>query len=77
MVVGGALGQLRRTDSGLAQRIEGLGEAIGLRNVLAHSYGIADDDVIWRTAESDAADLLRQLTALTAGAGPLDPPLQP
>ena len=66
LIVGEALSQLRRTDADPANRISGFAEATGLRNVLAHSYAVADDDLIWQTAKSDAPDLLRELTALIA-----------
>lgn len=66
LIIGEAMNQLRRVDPETAEHITGLGPAIGLRNVLAHSYATVDDDVIWRTVTNDLpslrADLVRAKT---------------
>jgi uncharacterized protein with HEPN domain len=47
-IVGEALSRLSRTDAALAQRIPGIGDIIGFRNVLIHGYATVDRVRVWR-----------------------------
>lgn len=63
-IVGEALSQLARLDSGLASRITELSDIIGLRNILVHGYAKVDLDRLWRVVHEDVPLLRAQLHAL-------------
>jgi uncharacterized protein with HEPN domain len=43
-------------------------EIIGMRNILVHGYDIVDSGTLWRTATSDAQDLIDRLRAILEAA---------
>lgn len=60
-ITGETLSQIRRKDPETAAAIPGTIEAIGLRNVHAHSYGTVDDDIVWRTITDELPALRASL----------------
>ncbi|HMR48925.1 MAG TPA: DUF86 domain-containing protein [Arachnia sp.] len=67
-IVGEALGKLRRIDPKTAERVPGLKDAVGLRNVLIHGYAEIVDERIYDTAINDLPRLADALTELLAEA---------
>lgn len=63
-IVGEALGRLRRVDPGTAARVPGLGNAVGMRNVLIHGYAEVVDERVFDTAMLDLPGLVDVLSAL-------------
>lgn len=63
-IIGEALTQLRQLDAGMADKIEGSRQAIGLRNILIHGYTDVDDEIVWRTLLDDLPALKRSVAAL-------------
>lgn len=68
-ILGEALGKLRRIDPETAERVPGLANAVGLRNVLIHGYAEVDDERIYDTAVKDLPMLTEALAQLMAEAG--------
>lgn len=68
-IIGEALGKLRRLDPGTAARIPGLGNAVGLKNVLIHGYAEVVDERVYDTAIEDLPALIDVVSALLAEAG--------
>jgi uncharacterized protein with HEPN domain len=64
LILGEALGRLRQHDPGLAARIAGLNQAIGLRHVLAHAYADIDDAIVWGVLTGPLPGMLLELEAL-------------
>jgi uncharacterized protein with HEPN domain len=69
-IIGEAANRLRRHDPEVAQRISGLGQAVGMRNVLVHAYDSVKYEKVWQTIQEsipilhDEVDaLLREITA--------------
>jgi uncharacterized protein with HEPN domain len=58
-IVGEALNRLTRDHPDLASQIPDIERIVGFRNVLAHGYGVVDDEVVWDVITTD----LPQLTA--------------
>ena len=65
-IAGDALGQLRKLDPALFQRIPQGHTVVAFRNVLAHGYASLDHDEVYKVATADAPALLRTLEALLA-----------
>jgi uncharacterized protein with HEPN domain len=65
-IAGDALGQLRRVDLVLFQRIPQGHKVVAFRNVLAHGYASLDHDEVYKVATGDAPALLRSLEAILA-----------
>ena len=63
-IVGEALSRLARADTGLAQRIPGISDIIGFRNVLIHGYATIDRARVWQTVQEDLPGLLATLNLL-------------
>ena len=68
-IIGEALSRLSRADAALTERIPGVGEIIGFRNVLIHGYATVDRARVWRTVQEDLPALLATLNALLAEIG--------
>lgn len=68
-IIGEALGKLRRLDPPTAARIPGLGNAVGLRNVLIHGYAEIVDERVYATAIDDLPGLVEVFAVLMAEAG--------
>ena len=63
-IAGDALGQLRKLDPALFDRIPEGPRVIAFRNVLAHGYASLDHDEVFKVATTDASTLLRVLDQL-------------
>ena len=74
LVVGEALSRLGRDAPELAARIPERGQAIGLRNYLAHEYDRIDHVMVWDTAVHHLPELQRTVEALLAELDSAPPP---
>lgn len=63
-IAGDALGQLRKLDPALFQRIPQGHKIVAFRNVLAHGYATLDHDEVYKAATTDAPVLLHSLEEL-------------
>jgi uncharacterized protein with HEPN domain len=63
-IAGDALGQLRKLDPTLFERIPQGHTVVAFRNVLAHGYATLDHDEVYQVATTDAPALLQSLEAL-------------
>ena len=63
-VAGDALGQVRKLDAGLFERIPEGPTIVAFRNVLAHGYATLDHRRVYDVAVSKVAALTRVLQAL-------------
>jgi uncharacterized protein with HEPN domain len=63
-IAGDALGQLRKLDPTLFQRIPEGPKVVAFRNVLAHGYASLNHDEVYKVATVDAPALLRSLEDL-------------
>lgn len=68
-IIGEALGKLRRLDPETAVRIPGLGNAVGVRNVLIHGYAEIVDERVYDTAVADLPELIDVLSVIMVEAG--------
>jgi uncharacterized protein with HEPN domain len=60
-ILGEALSQLAKATPELAARIPDLRRIVDFRNVLAHSYAIVDDAIVWAAVEHNVPALLTTL----------------
>lgn len=63
-ILGEALNRLRRTDPETATEVPDLGRIIGMRDVIAHEYGVVDHAIVWSVVDSRLASLAVQLAEL-------------
>ena len=63
-VLGEALNRIRRVDSETSQRIPGLAQIVGMRNIIAHDYGSIDCRLVWEAATTRVPDLVAVLALL-------------
>lgn len=63
-ILGEALKRLRRDDADTAARVPGLNRIVGMRNVLAHEYGVIDYEILWRLTTTEIPELIPILTQL-------------
>lgn len=64
IVIGEALGALRRMDPSLAMEIPDLARILAFRNVLIHGYAGVDDRLVWGAIERDPNTLRSSLARL-------------
>ncbi|MDY6055784.1 DUF86 domain-containing protein [Micrococcus sp.] len=60
-ILGEALNRLRRDDLATAQLIDGVDQAIGMRNILAHEYGVIDQAIVWSVVTRHLPSMADQL----------------
>lgn len=63
-VIGEALNQLSKVDSGLAAQIPDLRRIVAFRNILIHGYATVDDALVWQVLTErlpTLSEALRQL----------------
>ena len=60
-IVGEALNKLRRFFPEVAAEIPALGQAVGMRNILAHEYGSVNPLMVWDTVTNHVPVLLKLL----------------
>jgi uncharacterized protein with HEPN domain len=65
-IIGEALGQLAKVDSGLALRISQWRDIIAFRNIIAHGYATLDHSVVWRAHNESLPALRAEVAALLA-----------
>lgn len=63
-IIGEALNQLSKVAPELAARVPEAAQAIGLRNVLIHGYTLTDNNIVWRTIQTDIPRLRTNVDAL-------------
>ena len=63
-MLGEALNRIRRVDSETSQRIPGLAQIVGMRNIIAHDYGSIDCRLVWEAATTRVPDLVAVLALL-------------
>ena len=63
-ILGEALNRVRRTDPDLARDIPDLDRIVGMRNTLAHQYGVVDHAIVWAVVTRRLAPLAAHLQAL-------------
>lgn len=51
-------------DENLVESIPELGQIVGMRNRIAHSYDVLDDSIVWMAATEKIPGLLERLEAL-------------
>ncbi|MFD5249325.1 DUF86 domain-containing protein [Amycolatopsis sp. NPDC058340] len=63
-IIGEALNQLSKVDSGLAAQVPDLGRIVAFRNILIHGYATVDDALVWQVLTErlpGLIDVLRRL----------------
>ena len=63
-IIGEALSQLAKLDSGLAAQFSEYQRIIAFRNVLIHAYAEIDDRIVWDVIEQKLPALHQQATCL-------------
>lgn len=63
-ILGEALNRLRRTDPETAAVVPDLAGIIGMRNVIAHEYGVVDHAIVWSVVEHRVPRLSEHLSDL-------------
>lgn len=58
-IVGEGLVRIRRVDEEIISHLPGAAKIIGLRNILAHEYGIVDHQTIWSSVQKHLPGFLR------------------
>ena len=68
-IIGEALGQLAKLDTGLAAQVPRLGQIVAFRNVLIHGYAVVNHETVWNVVQDALPDLVVTLRRLLADAG--------
>ena len=63
-ILGEALNRLRRTDAQTAAEVPDLEQIIGMRNIIAHEYGIVDHAIVWAVVDMRLFPLATRLAML-------------
>ncbi len=63
-ILGEALNRLRRTDAQIAAEVPDLDRIIGMRNIIAHEYGIVDHAIVWAVVDTRLSPLAARLAVL-------------
>jgi uncharacterized protein with HEPN domain len=66
-IIGEALTRAERLDPAIGSRIPDIRPIVGMRNRLIHGYEAIDDELIWRTLQTDLPRLQAQVAALIDG----------
>ena len=64
IVLGEAFNRISEIDPSFRDRFSEMGDAIGMRNHIAHGYDRVSDEVIWFTAVESVPVLMDKLSAL-------------
>ena len=67
MIVGEALGQACRIDDTLYDKITGLSEIIGFRNIVVHGYSKIHNETVWGVLQNDLPLLAEEIRVLMQG----------
>jgi uncharacterized protein with HEPN domain len=68
-IIGEALGQLAKTDAGLAARIPDLAQIVGFRNQLIHGYATVKVSTVWHILRTSLPPLLEVTETLLGELG--------
>lgn len=63
-ILGEALNRLCRTDAKTASEVPELDRIIGMRNIIAHEYGVVDHAIVWAVVDARLAPLADRLAML-------------
>lgn len=63
-ILGEALNRLRRTDPEAAAEVPDLDRIIGMRNIIAHEYGVVDHAIVWSVVDTRVPALTGALANL-------------
>lgn len=63
-ILGEALNRLRRTDVQTAAEVPDLDRIVGMRNIIAHEYGVVDHAIVWAVVDTRLAPLADRLAML-------------
>ncbi len=63
-IIGEAIGQLHKVDTGTAEKIPDYQKIIAFRNILIHGYATIANDIVWGVIESDLSPLTKAVTTL-------------
>jgi uncharacterized protein with HEPN domain len=63
-IVGEALSRLSKLDSEVANQIPELRQVVDFRNRIIHGYDAIDDEIVWKTIQTDVPPLSTRLAAL-------------
>lgn len=63
-IIGEALGQTRRADEQLEQRVPEVPRIVALRNRVIHGYDTVDNEIIWDIVQTKVPALTEQLQVL-------------
>ena len=64
LIIGEAVGRLRRDDPETADRLSEQERIVGFRNVLVHGYDLVDDGIVWDTIRTNLPLLLSEVESL-------------
>ena len=65
-ILGEALNRLRGTDPETAAEVPDLDRIIGMRNIIAHEYGVVDHAIVWSVVDTRVPPLAHALANLLA-----------
>lgn len=63
-ILGEALNRVRRMDPETADGIPDLDRIVGMRNIIAHEYGVVDHAIVWSVVDTRLATLAERLAEL-------------
>lgn len=63
-ILGEALNRIRRSDPEAATVIPEIDRIVGMRNILAHQYGVVDPAIVWAVATLRMEPLIEVFNAL-------------
>ncbi|MDO4242341.1 MAG: DUF86 domain-containing protein [Actinomyces sp.] len=63
-ILGESLKRVRQHDPEVAVLVPDIANIIGMRNLLAHEYGVVDDRLVWDAAVHGVPGVLKALQAL-------------
>jgi uncharacterized protein with HEPN domain len=64
IIIGEALGTIRRVQPDLAQQFSGANAIIAFRNILVHGYSVVNPDSVWQNIQDGLPTLLSEIRAL-------------
>lgn len=69
-ILGESLNRVRQHDGETAALVPELARIVGMRNLLAHEYGVVDDRLVWDAAVREVPGLLQTLEQILAEQAP-------
>ncbi len=66
-IIGEALNRISRYDPSLATQISNLRDIIDFRNVIAHGYGVVDNEIVWDIIKNHLPDLIEKCRNILLG----------